>query len=228
MTHLAAGVVLGIAGSVHCVAMCGPLVGVMSPALGRRLAAAAWYQAGRLAMYVALGVVAGAAGRVMASGFGRGLAIAAGGLMLLTALGQIRGLRVVTGRWMTPLLSRAMEHIARMRGRHPRVTAVGAGAVNGLLPCGLVYAALVAAAATGGVTPAAKLMLAFGVGTLPAMAAVWFSPTLVPAGIRRRLRLVAPLVVAAVALLLIGRGVSEIGRHAGPTEATANGTMHGH
>ena len=66
MNALAAGLALGIAGSLHCVAMCGPLVLAAAPR-GRR---AAWYHAGRWSVYVAMGVAAGALGGAPQRGHG--------------------------------------------------------------------------------------------------------------------------------------------------------------
>lgn len=211
MTHLAVGLGLGLAGSVHCLAMCGPLAGVMAPALGRR--AAAWYQAARLLVYALLGAAAGLVGHVAAGALGRALAVSAGAFMLLAALGQIRTPRLAISRWMTRVLSRAIRRIVELRNGCPRLAAIGAGAVNGLLPCGLVYAAAIAAAATGSVLSATAVMIAFGVGTLPVMTAAWFSSALLPVAARRRLRLVTPVAIAAVGLLLIVRGLGVTGHH---------------
>lgn len=229
MMHLAAGLMLGLAGSLHCLAMCGPLVGAMAPVLGRRAPAAAWYQLGRLLAYVSLGAIAGLAGYVVASGLGRGLAIGAGAILLLAALGHVRTSRFAIGRWITRRLSRAMEYIVGLRARRPRLAAAGVGAVNGLLPCGLVYAAALAAAATGSVVSAVVLMMAFGVGTLPAMLTVWFSSSIVPVAVRQRLRVVTPVAIAVVGLLLIGRGLGMTAHHVeAKAESEAAGAQHMH
>ena len=81
------------------------------------------------------------------------------------------------------------------------------GGLNGLLPCGLVYAAVVAATPLGDPWTSAAFMAAFGVGSLPALAAVvWCGEALktaTPAVFRRA----APVALVVMAVLLIARGV---------------------
>ena len=71
MNAFVTGLILGVAGSGHCLAMCGPLVAAIAP-VGRH---AAWYHAGRAGTYVVLGLVAGLVGATFTGvGLGRGLA----------------------------------------------------------------------------------------------------------------------------------------------------------
>ena len=81
------------------------------------------------------------------------------------------------------------------------------GSLNGLLPCGLVYLALISSVATGSVSGGALYMLFFGAGTLPAMMAVgffktWFTPTL-----RTRFHQITPVFIAVAGIWLLVRGV---------------------
>ena len=91
MTCLA-GLMLGLVGSAHCAVMCGPLVALGAahgPRRSRVAAAAgvALYQAGRLGVYLVLGVVMAAAGDLLArSGFSRALSASAGAGLLWSAL----------------------------------------------------------------------------------------------------------------------------------------------
>jgi sulfite exporter TauE/SafE len=81
------------------------------------------------------------------------------------------------------------------------------GAANGLLPCGLVYMAGTASAATGQLWHAALFMFVFGLGTLPVMFGLSVSKTLFPNLLSRfAFRGVVPITTAAVAILLIVRG----------------------
>ncbi len=227
MTALLAGLVLGMAGSLHCVAMCGPLVGVMAPVFGRRWWPVFWYTVGRLAGYVAIGSVAGLAGlAVQAVGLGRGLSIAAGLVMVMSAIGQWASpQRLLGAAWLTRRLSGVVARLGHMRARRPRVSAMIAGGVNGALPCGLVYTAALAAATAREPLQGAAVMVMFGLGTAPAMMAVWLSTASVPSALRVRLRALAPVAVGLVGLLLIVRGVADSAKaqHAGhglahPTE----------
>jgi sulfite exporter TauE/SafE len=182
MTIVAAGFLLGIAASLHCAAMCGPL---MSAVLhGRRGRAAVVYHGARVAVYALVGVLTGAAGQVaVLAGAGRVLSVSVGlGLIWSAAarvgwLGSRRGLNSSVGSNSSAGVSRyAMAVIARaarvVRARWSDASLSGvaaAGVLNGLLPCGPVYAALATAAALGDARLSAEFMLAFGAGTLPAV-----------------------------------------------------------
>jgi sulfite exporter TauE/SafE len=74
------------------------------------------------------------------------------------------------------------------------------------VPCGLVYAAVTAAAAMGSAADALVLMIGFGLGTVPALVALSLSATWLPLGLRVRLRQLTPVVLALTAALLLVRG----------------------
>ena len=98
-------------------------------------------------------------------------------------------------------------------GSRPHRTAAAAGILNGLLPCGLTYAALAGAMATGRPVRAAAFMVAFGAGTLPVLSAIWFagvSPQRPLLALANR-RWLKPAAFVLIGLLLIGRGWVSIG-----------------
>ena len=171
---------LGMLGGFgHCVGMCSPFVLFVSrhygaDRRGRRGASAAqaWYTAGRIATYAALGAVAGALGGVVqlagaTLGLQRAASVVAGAVLVAWALAALSDLapRLYTG-------GRLFARIAGMlKGRvpgHPFAT----GLFLGLLPCGLVYSALIAAVARGGAVEGAAAMALFGLGTAPALLGV--------------------------------------------------------
>jgi uncharacterized protein len=80
------------------------------------------------------------------------------------------------------------------------------GLLNGLLPCGLVYIALAGSFAAGGVLESGLYMAAFGFGTVPMMAALYFSKNLLTINLRKKLTAAIPYGVAIVAILMILRG----------------------
>lgn len=214
MTPLVAGFVLGLGGSLHCVAMCGPLVGVVAPVFGRRSGPGVWYQAGRLGSYVVIGAIAGLAGAAAGwAGLGRGLSVTAGSVMLLTAFGQATKSHLRAGAWWTRQLTRALRTAAGARQAHPTLTAIGVGVVNGALPCGLVYAAAMAAATAGGPLQGTAVMLAFAAGTAPVMMGIWTSASRVPAGLRLRLRALTPVALAVAGVILVLRGFAGTAQH---------------
>jgi sulfite exporter TauE/SafE len=215
MTALVTGLIFGAAGSLHCVGMCGPLVltigrGLRRPSRAAQVRHALAYHSGRVLTYVALGSMAGLVGETLSTwGLGRALAITAGLLLLLAALGsvvprQLRG-------WSAPPAAFA-THACVLAGRwsrlHPVAGPALAGAANGLLPCGLVYSALLTAAAMGTTASAVALMAGFGLGTIPALVALTMAATSPAFGIRTRLRRLTPVLLALTAAMLLFRGLA--------------------
>ncbi|MEO8070411.1 MAG: sulfite exporter TauE/SafE family protein [Acidobacteriota bacterium] len=230
MTWAWAGLALGFVGSVHCAAMCGPFVAAVRRGVyvGGDTGDRAWrhaavegalYQLSRVGTYGALGSIAGAIGQTVLVGvIGRSLAIGLGLWFLAMGSGLFAG-RLVPGRGaVVRAIAPALAFVRRHRLRHPHAAAAAGGIVNGFLPCGLVYAALAAAVATGRPLDAAAFMLAFGAGTLPMMTALWTATRLAPVIAPRLHRFAVPVALSLVGLLLLGRGVlpagAVVGQHA--------------
>jgi sulfite exporter TauE/SafE len=166
---------MGLMGSVHCTTMCGPIAAVVCKGDRRQ---GLWPHVGRLASYMLLGAGVGAVGlavqRVLPLALVQlGARVAAA--LLLIALGfYAAGL---FSRWASlervtsPAFGRISGFLAARAGSGLPAR-VAQGAVWGLLPCGLVYGALGLAALAGSAQGGARVMLAFGAGTLPALIVV--------------------------------------------------------
>lgn len=180
MTHpsfdLLGFLTLGLLGGVgHCIGMCSPFVLFVSRRAGAggtaALRAQGWYTAGRIATYAVLGAAAGAlgsavemAGRLV--GVRRGAMVVAGAVLVIWALVALSDLTSLNsgGR----LFGRVA---AGLKGRvpgHPFVL----GLFLGLLPCGFLYSAVVAAVSRGGPAEGAAALALFGLGTAPALLGV--------------------------------------------------------
>ncbi len=220
MTAILAGLAFGLVGSGHCAAMCGPLVVLAAPAregLGGHGAVAArtltrhtaLYHVGRLVTYLALGAVVGVAGGSLARlGLGRALAVAAGVALVGQALLATRLVPAgFGGRWVGAVVTRALGHAGVWMRAHPVQGPVVFGMLNGLLPCGLLYAALTAALGMGDAAQALLFMGAFAVGTTPALAAIGLAGGALRARVPLAVRRAAPVALAIVGVLLILRGV---------------------
>lgn len=186
--------------------MCGPL---MLAASGR----SDWrsplvYQSGRLMTYVLLGGLLGGLGLGLRLWNAQGyLAFFSGALLLGFAL-----LRWDPGNWVSrlPGYTRFQIHLRAAIGgtlqRGGLQARFALGACNGLLPCGLVYLAVVGAANTGSPIMGAAFMLAFGLGTLPLLSATLLAGRKLfkigPATLSRW----SPLVMATMGLFLVWRG----------------------
>lgn len=187
MTYLTAAFLAGLLGSVHCIGMCGAFAASCARAPG---GLPAWH-AGRVGTYVLLGALAGSLGRVLPGPAWLPAAIASA-LLVWFAL-------ALAGLAPEPKLvpSGLVRLGARAAGRPAAAAQLLFGVANGFLPCGLVYSALSIPVALASPVDGALAMLAFGIGTLPAL-------SLAALGLRRALtatlwrrRLFAALVLAA-------------------------------
>ncbi|MEM6568836.1 MAG: sulfite exporter TauE/SafE family protein [Planctomycetota bacterium] len=221
LTLFGAVVVASLLGSLHCAGMCGPLVAfvVGPPAAegGRgagqvRLQAA--YHLSRGFGYVALGLAAGAAGRLadvagvlaglqpLAAALAGATLAAAGLVMLLGHFG-----RRIPEIGLPGPLARALRGLQQRAFRlPPTARAFAIGATTTLLPCGWLYAFAVAAAGTGQPALGALVMAAFWLGTFPVLSALGAGVRRLSGALGARLRPVASLVlIAAGVVTLSGR-----------------------
>ncbi|HEU5072632.1 MAG TPA: sulfite exporter TauE/SafE family protein [Polyangiaceae bacterium] len=178
---MGAVLVASLLGSLHCAAMCGGLVG----ALGSCGARAGWarqqtsFHAARGVVYAVLGAAAGALGSAVNlagryAGVVDGAALVAG--VLLVGAGM-RGLLAARGVSM-PALGTA-GGVQRWLGQRlagsrsgPALRAGLLGVSTALLPCGWLYAFVFAAAGTGSPLGGSGVLVAFWLGTLPALVGV--------------------------------------------------------
>jgi sulfite exporter TauE/SafE len=204
---------MGFAGSAHCGAMCGGIASSPVAASGdRRIALSALLHAGRLSGYAAAGAVIGSVGLALERlPVIHDVLVALRGLagVLLLVIGAALVVRVrsfaVLDRIGAPLWRLLRPHAQRLGGPSTPLRALAFGVLWGFLPCGLVYAALGLAAASGSPLTGALTMLAFGAGTLPALVTLGSLAT----GARRLIAR-APVRVA-VGLLVAFSGVVNIG-----------------
>jgi sulfite exporter TauE/SafE len=217
----------GLLGSGHCLGMCGGIVGAFAmgvpPERRQRaldlLPFMAGYNFGRIATYALLGALAGLAGGVLGAALPP--AAARSGSRLLAAFFLVGLGLYLAGlpQLLQPLerlgarFWRRLEPLGRrlLRPATPWHT-LALGAVWGWLPCGLVYSMLALAAVSGGPAAGAATMAAFGVGTLPALAAAGFASSWL-ARLGR-----SPLLYLAVGLWLAAATIAGA-RHADPGQA---------
>ena len=209
---LVAGLAFGAFGSVHCVGMCGPLAlslpGKHQPRW-QFWAERGLYNLGRAVTYSLLGVLVGAAGQVVSlAGAQQGLSVGIGVIMILAATVPWVS-RQVQRIEQTPsaFLGRVMKPIGTLYRTGGPTAMLIVGLLNGLLPCGFVYAALATAVTTGSVAQSTVFMAGFGLGTGPAMLGVSLLGRVASTQLRTRLQRLVPIGLALVGLLLILRGL---------------------
>jgi len=175
----------GLFGSAHCFGMCAGISGLISVnleviSLRSQLPLALAYNIGRVCSYAVLGGAVGALGGGVIRAvpdIAAPVRLASGLLIVLVGLQLAFNWRVLAPlETAGSLLWRRIAPSAR--GLLPvRTTrqAVGLGLIWGWLPCGLVYSVLLVAATTANPVTGIVAMVAFGLGTLPAMIATGLS-----------------------------------------------------
>lgn len=205
---LTAAFLVGLLGGGHCAGMCGGIVGAVTVTLpGSR---PQWpfligYNLGRIGTYTLAGALAGAIG---ASSFFldhvlpiEKLLYALANLMLILLGLYLAGIwRVLTRLEAVGgmLWQRLQPYSRRLLPVRTLPQALLLGTLWGWLPCGLVYSVLVAAIATADPVKGGALMLAFGLGTLPALLAMGMAAVQLKAWLQNLwVRRVSGLVVLA-------------------------------
>jgi len=205
---------MGLLGSLHCVGMCGPIA--MALPLDRESRMRTWagalsYNIGRVFTYSVLGLVFGYLGQAFALiGIQQWVSLGTGLLILsYVYLHYVLGmdLRLRLFDKYIPELGRWKHQWARLFKRGSIPAMGGIGLLNGLLPCGFVYFALVGSMSMGNLIQGAAYMVAFGLGTAPLMILVnLFGLKVLQSrpGISR----MVPYVLAVFGLLFLLRGMS--------------------
>lgn len=206
---LAATFGAGLLGSAHCLGMCAGIsgffaVGATVASMRSQLRLAIAYNVGRILSYALIGAAFAVLGGAMIDVIPQ----MAGPVRLLSGLlVVVIGLQVAFG-WR---LFAAVENTGalvwkriapRAKGLLPANTvprAIALGLLWGWLPCGLVYSVLLVATSTGNSVSGALVMLAFGLGTLPAMIASGLGAATLAAFVRRN-RLGAGLLIVALGI----------------------------
>jgi sulfite exporter TauE/SafE len=164
------------------------------------------YNLGRIITYCLLGILFGLAGwTFLLAGVQRWVSIALGVALLL---GLFASQRLVRWNPVTLVMDQLKSRMLVLLRRRSFGSLAVLGLLNGLLPCGLVYAACAAATTTGGVLAGAQFMAIFGLGTVPMMLAISLSGKLVPLSLRLKLRQAIPVCLLLLGTLLILRGLS--------------------
>jgi hypothetical protein len=156
-----------------------------------------------------MGAVFGLLGQaVVFAGFQQALSVGLGVVLVAAALiTPFAGQTVADRMGITRAVGALKRAWAAWWGRRDVASLSVLGALNGLLPCGLVYVALAGAAATGSAGSGTLFMALFGLGTLPMMLALSLAGSKITPPLALRLRRLVPAAVGVVGLLLILRGL---------------------
>ncbi len=214
-----AALVTGLLGSAHCLGMCGGLSGLFAvnasaASLRRDVPMAVVYNAGRVLSYVIIGIIVAAVGKSIVGGIPKLTApvrLFSGLLIVIVGLQVAFNWRALAAVEMAG--ARIWQRIApAAKGLLPVTSlpkALGLGLLWGWLPCGLVYSVLLLAATTANPAEGAAGMLAFGIGTRPAMIATGVCASKLAEFMSRR-RLGAGLLIVILGLATLAMPVAKL------------------
>ncbi len=217
---------LGLATSLHCIGMCGPMVvtyavkGEESGPWYRKLIPNAAYQIAKITSYVLVGLALGAIGSAFnLNGIRPWIMLAAGVFMIILGLGMTG--KVPWAARLTPrppkFLITALSNLRRKakddasEGESTLATPISFGLLTGFMPCAPLQGAQIAAAATGSAITGGVAMLAFGLGTVPLMLLFGTTASMIPMNWKHRLNIVLAIVVMVFGLVFINRAAMLLG-----------------
>ncbi|WP_461790588.1 sulfite exporter TauE/SafE family protein [Pedobacter sp.] len=163
---------MGFLGSLHCAVMCGPIV--LALPLNKRsnwhgIFQVLLYQLGRITVYTLLGLIVGLVGNVFHVFIKQeAISLLIGILLISITLLQWKGTK---NSHLQKMQAKMLLPISKLMGKIFNLPLWGffAGMLNGLIPCGMVYLALVTALNSSSSQGGAYFMLLFGLGTTPLM-----------------------------------------------------------
>lgn len=211
MEWLWAGFGLGLLGSLHCAGMCGPIALALpfsNTSKSLQLFGNVSYQLGRVVTYGLIGLLFGTIGRGFSlAGIQQPLSIALGILMILVVV-----LPRIFNTHKSPvflqksvnLVKVSMGNFLKRRGLFALFTT---GLLNGLLPCGLVYMALLGALGIGSPVMSSAFMVFFGLGTFPMMFGIALAGNLISSKWRNIFTKAIPYFVVLLGMVFILRGL---------------------
>jgi len=202
---------LGLLTGFHCIGMCGGFV-LSYTADDARLGRPSYrshllYGAGKTLSYTTIGALFGLVGAFVAfTPMLRGVAgVAAGGFLIAFGLNML-GLFEPLRRFRFALPAPLQRYVDRRAESSHRPFVIGL--LNGLMiACGPLQAMYVMAAGTGSALEGAKMLFAFGLGTLPVMMSFGALSTLVSASLTHRLLMASGAIVVALGAVMINRGL---------------------
>lgn len=201
---------LGLASGFHCIGMCGPIALSMGFTKQSKFHLQnTSYNLGRIVTYTLLGATVGILGKGFEmAGFQKYLTISVGIALIAMALFSFGGNDFAS---KIPFLNQALMQVKRSLGKQLQKSGLSSrfftGILNGFLPCGMVYMALTASLAAGGILQSALFMALFGLGTFPFMFAVVLAGNLMGQTFRFKLLKVIPFLMIVLGGLFVLRGM---------------------
>lgn len=209
---IGSALVMGFAGSLHCVGMCGPLALSLPVSPSRnfsRITGGLIYNTGRVLTYALLGLLLGAIGDlIIVTEWQSKLSIALGIVILLYLFVPKRYFHLTSANVFSKPFLLLRQQLGKLFQSSKISSLFFIGILNGLLPCGLVYLALSSSAISASTVHGGMFMLFFGLGTFPMMFATVIMGNYLNQSIRQKINKAVPFLLFFMAVLLILRGMN--------------------
>ncbi len=204
-------VIFGLVGSFHCIGMCGPIAFMLpvdreNPV--KEFFQILSYHLGRLFTYSLMGILFGYLGKgFFLFGFQQQIAIITGILMILLVIFPKITAKVPLSKIINKFVFKVKNALGNELKNKNNDTFFVLGFLNGLLPCGLVYMAILGALTMSSPIYGAFYMFLFGLGTIPLMTAVVYFGSFAKGNFRTIIQKAIPIVVVFIGVLFILRGL---------------------
>jgi hypothetical protein len=212
MSVLIAAILLGLTSNIHCIGMCGPIA--LAVPLKRDtnfniFSGILQYTFGRILTYSILGFIIGIVGLTASTlGILQWVSILTGMIMIGFALSKWFGFKISLTSpfgYKLPFISKGFGSL--IKSDFPFKLFLF-GMLNGLLPCGMVYFALLNALVAGDMLNGALSMALFGLGTSPGLIAIAFAANKIPNSFRMKFSKYATTLLFSVGFLVVLRGMN--------------------
>lgn len=209
---LTSAIILGMVTGFHCIGMCGPIalaLPLKKETKFSKISSAFLYNIGRAVTYASMGLIFGFFGQsfVMA-GFQKWVSLSMGILMILYVIfPAIFKNRFDIDKFAFKYTGKLRFRLGKLFGKRTYTSLFIIGLLNGLLPCGPVYAALAGAIATGDALSGSIFMFIFGIGTIPTMLSISLIGNKINLSSKKRLSKLIPVTIVLIGLLFVMRGL---------------------
>jgi hypothetical protein len=204
--------VLGLAGSFHCIGMCGPIAFVLPvdrSSKSKLIFQTFLYHLGRIISYSLIGLLFGFIGKgLYLAGFQQRLSILMGLVMILIVIIPVSLFNKYNfSKPLYKIIGKVKQKLGLYLTKKSNKSLFLIGFFNGFLPCGLVYMALIGSISTGNALNGSFYMAIFGIGTIPLMTGAIFLGNFVNLSLRNKIQKAIPVFVVIIGLLFILRGL---------------------
>lgn len=204
--------ILGLISSLHCIGMCGPIAMMLPVSRNspeRKALQIMAYHLGRIFSYSLIGLLFGIVGRgFYLGGWQQWLSIFAGTAMIVMVLIPVSLFnKYIFAKPVFRFVSKLKNKLGQQFSRSSFRSIFSIGMLNGLLPCGMVYAAVFGALAMTNLVQSVAFMVLFGIGTVPLMSGLIYVQKFFALPFRNKIQKAIPIAVTCIGVLFILRGM---------------------